>query len=455
VRAVPSPRLTLAGLVLVITVVAVEAMAVATVMPTVVRHLHGLHWYGWSFTAYFLADVVGMVNAGARTDRHGPRGSLIGGLGLFGVGLLTAGLAPDMAVFTVGRAFQGLGGGSLIVAVYVIVARGFDQERRPRVFAALSGAWVVPALIGPAAAGAVTDWVGWRWVFLGIAPIAVLGAVMLVPVVRRVSTDGTAAAPRLGLVGGVRLAGGLALGQLAGQRLDGWSIPLLLLAILGAGPPLVRLLPAGALRGGRGLPTAVILRGLLSGGFFGAEAYLPLTLARLHHGAPTEVGIPLTLGAVGWSAGSWWQGRFSADDRSPLLRAGFSFVAIGVASLVVLTFDGVSMWVAAPIWMVAGTGMGLAMSSVSVLVLQLSPVPEQGANSAALQVADVVGSTIGVTVAATAVLVAGTPHLATALRVADPLLALIGIGGLLMVSRVSDPATAGAYPTTRDAVRQA
>jgi MFS family permease len=442
VRAVPSPRLTLAGLVLVITVVAVEAMAVATAMPTVVRHLHGLHWYGWSFTAYLLADVVGMVDAGARTDRHGPRGSLVGGLALFGVGLLTAGLAPNMAVFTLGRALQGLGGGSVIVAVYVIVARAFDQERRPRVFAALAGAWVVPALVGPAAAGAVTDWVGWRWVFLGIAPLAALGALMLIPVVRHISATGAATAPRLGLVGGVRLAAGLGLGQLAGQRLDVWSIPLLLLAILAVGPPLVQLLPVGALRGRHGLPTAVILRGLLSGGFFGAEAYLPLTLARLHHGAPTEVGIPLTLGAVGWSAGSWWQGRFRAEDRRPLLRAGFSLVALGLTSLVVVTFDGVSMWAAVPIWMVTGAGMGLAMSSVSVLVLHLSPVPEQGANTAALQVADVIGSTIGVTVAATAVLVAGTAHLAIALRVADPLLALIAVGGLLLVTRATTPSPA-------------
>jgi len=433
-------------------VTAIEAMAVATVMPTVVRHLHGLHWYGWSFTAYFLADVVGMVDAGARCDRHGPRRSLVGGLAVFGVGLLTAGLAPDMAVFTVGRAFQGLGAGSLIVAVYVLIARVFGAARRPQVFAAISGAWVVPALVGPAAAGAVTSWVGWRWVFLGIAPLAALGALMLVPVVRQVSASGTATAPRLGLVGGVRLAAGLALGQLAGQQHDWTSIPLVALAVAVAGRPLVRLLPPGALRGMPGLPTAVILRGLLAGGFFGAEAYLPLTLARLHHGAPTEVGIPLTLGAVGWSAGSWWQGRFKPADRRPLLRAGFSLVAIGVASLTVLTLSDVSLWVAAPIWMVAGGGMGLAMSTVSVLVLHLSPEPEQGANSAALQVADVVGSTIGVTLAATAVLVAGTAQFATALRVADPLLALIGIAGLLLVSRVHEPLPRDAAPVPAAAV---
>ncbi|MDQ1700342.1 MAG: hypothetical protein QOG34_2205, partial [Frankiaceae bacterium] len=121
---------------------------------------------------------------------------------------------------------------------------------------------------------------------------------------------------------------------------------------------------------------------------------------------------------------------------------GFSLVALGLTSLVVVTFDGVSMWAAVPIWMITGAGMGLAMSSVSVLVLHLSPVPEQGANTAALQVADVIGSTIGVTVAATAVLVAGTAHLATALRVADPLLALIAVGGLPLVTRATTPSPA-------------
>ncbi|MBV9098490.1 MAG: MFS transporter, partial [Frankiaceae bacterium] len=195
------------------------------------------------------------------------------------------------------------------------------------------------------------------------------------------------------------------------------------------------------LRGRRGLPTTVVLRGLLSGGFAGAEAYLPLTLARLHHGAPTEVGIPLTLGAIGWFGGSWLQGRIRAEDRRPLLRAGFALLALGIASLTLLTFAAASMWFAAPIWLVAGAGMGLAMPTISVAVLHLSPVAEQGANSAALQVADVVGSTIGVTLAATAVLLAGTAHLAAALRIADPLLALIAVGGLLLVSRVREPAT--------------
>src|SRR3954465_15013336 len=105
-------QITLAGITLVISVTAFEAIAVATAMPTVARSLHGLGLFGWSFTAFLLADIVGLVDAGSRVDRNGPTGSLIGGLSMFATGLLVDGLAPDMPVFLVGRALQGLGAGA-------------------------------------------------------------------------------------------------------------------------------------------------------------------------------------------------------------------------------------------------------------------------------------------------------------------------------------------------------
>src|SRR5436309_407727 len=199
-------RVTLAGITLVISVAAFEAIAVATAMPTVAKALHGVGLFGWSFTAYLLADVVGLVDAGARVDRRGPASSLVGGLGLFGAGLLVDGLAPDMWVFLAGRALQGFGAGAFIVAVYVLVARVFPEERRGRVFAVMSGAWVVPSLVGPVFAGGVTATLGWRWVFLGIAPLAALGAALLAPVVRAAGggTD-SATARRVSTRGGVLL----------------------------------------------------------------------------------------------------------------------------------------------------------------------------------------------------------------------------------------------------------
>ena len=67
-----------------------------------------------------------------------------------------------------------------------MVACAFRSELQPRAFAALSAAWVVPALVGRVAVGAVAQTLGWRWVFIGIAPFATLGALLLVPVVRTI-----------------------------------------------------------------------------------------------------------------------------------------------------------------------------------------------------------------------------------------------------------------------------
>ena len=51
---------------------------------------------------------------------------------------------------------------------------------------------------------------------------------------------------------------------------------------------------------------------LVNLGFFGAEAFLPLSLTSLHHRSVTEAGVVLTVAALTWTAGSWIQARYVA-----------------------------------------------------------------------------------------------------------------------------------------------
>ena len=60
----PEHRSLTIGLVAVVSLVAFEAMAVATAMPVAVRDLGGLRLYAWSFSAFFTTSLVGMVLAG-------------------------------------------------------------------------------------------------------------------------------------------------------------------------------------------------------------------------------------------------------------------------------------------------------------------------------------------------------------------------------------------------------
>src|SRR5512146_1878437 len=65
----PTRRALTVGLVLAVTFVAFEALAIATILPLVGRHLGNLRLYGWVFSAFLLASLIGIVVAGALADR--------------------------------------------------------------------------------------------------------------------------------------------------------------------------------------------------------------------------------------------------------------------------------------------------------------------------------------------------------------------------------------------------
>ncbi|MCB5908893.1 hypothetical protein [Streptomyces pinistramenti] len=82
---------------------------------------------------------------------------------MFTAGPLLAGTAGKMAVFVVGRGTQGIGVGLASIAVFQLVALACTTGLRPRALAVISAAYVLPGLVGPVVAGAVTAHAGWRW----------------------------------------------------------------------------------------------------------------------------------------------------------------------------------------------------------------------------------------------------------------------------------------------------
>lgn len=109
----PQRRALTGGLVLTITFVASEALAVVTIMPVVARDLGGLRLYGWVFSAFMLGTLIGIVAAGRAADARGPVVPYLAGLLLFGAGLAIAGFAPSMQVLVAGRVLQGIGAGAV------------------------------------------------------------------------------------------------------------------------------------------------------------------------------------------------------------------------------------------------------------------------------------------------------------------------------------------------------
>src|SRR3954464_1835078 len=201
------------GLVSVVTLVAFESLAVITILPDIEADLGGIAWYGWVTTAFFLGTMIGIVFAGEQAHRRGAGPPYVVGLTLFAIGLVIGGTAPVMPVLVAGRFVQGFGAGVVPAIGYVAIGRSFPVEARPRMFAVLSTAWVVPGLIGPVLAERVSDAVGWRWVFLALVPLVAVAGSLVVPAMMRLGPLDDIAAPsgpfrRRRMVEAVRVAAG-------------------------------------------------------------------------------------------------------------------------------------------------------------------------------------------------------------------------------------------------------
>ncbi len=403
----PERRTLTVGLVLTITLVAFEALAVSTIMPIVADELGGLELYGWVFTSFMLASLIGIVVAGSLIDRRGLGLPFAVGLGLFAIGLLIGGLAPSMLVLIVARFIQGLGAGTMPPIAYVAIGRRLPERLRPRMFATLSTAWVLPGVIGPAVAGVIADVIDWRVVFLGMLPLIGIAAAISFPVVRTIGpaeveeeASGEAAASaslrrRLPLALLVALGAGL---FLAGMGSPDPALAVVLIVFGGVlGLRALRdLTPPGTLRLARGMPTAIVMRGLLTFVFFAVDAYVALTLVGLRGQSATEAGLSLTAATLTWTIGSWTQARMShrwSPER--FVRIGLAVVVLGIAAFSIVLLPDVSPWLSIPTFALAGLGMGLAYSPLTLIVLREAPPAGQGAASAALSLTDSLGSALG------------------------------------------------------------
>jgi MFS family permease len=397
------------GIVSVVLMIAFEATAVGTAMPVAARELHGVGLYAFAFSGYFTTSLLAMVVSGQWCDRGGPLAPITVGIAGFAAGLVISGTAQSMWPFLLGRAVQGLGGGLVIVALYVVVGRAYPERLRPAVMAAVSASWVVPAIVGPLVSGTVTEQLGWRWVFLAIPLLVALPTAVMLPALRRAARetpDDPAATPvtmdgsRIWLA--VALAAGAVLLQYAGQDLRPLSIAP---AVAGAAllvPSALRLLPRGTFRAARGIPTVVLMRGIAAGTFIAAESFIPLMLVTQRGLSPTLAGLSLAGGGLTWALGSYIQARPHFDaSRERLVQLGMLCSAAAIAAVPLALDHAFPAWVVAIAWCLGGLGMGLSISTLGVLLLQLSPAADAGTNSAALQVSDALSNVLLVAAAGT------------------------------------------------------
>lgn len=360
-----------AGLLLGMSLGALEATVVSTAMPTVIATLGGLAHYSWVFSAYLLTSTASVPIWGRLSDLYGRRRLYLIGVAVFLAGSALSGAAQSMTQLIVFRAIQGLGAGAVIPLAMTIIGELYSVEERARVQALFSGVWGVASIAGPLVGGYITDAVSWRWVFYLNLPFGLLGTVAIALAYPAAPTT---ARTRVDWLGAALLFGGVTalLVALSDVTTVVWPWMAAMVLLLGAFVVVERgspspILPLDLFENALVSRTLTVAF-LLGTAMFGAIAFIPLFVQGVMGGSATEAGTALTPLFMGWVLMSVAGARLSVRiGYRPVTVAGVLLLAIGFAVLAMLGPDTSRLILMIDV-LVLGAGMGLSMLALLLAV---------------------------------------------------------------------------------------
>jgi EmrB/QacA subfamily drug resistance transporter len=387
-----------AGLLLGMSLGALEATVVGTAMPTIVATLGGLAHYSWVFSAYLLTSTASVPIWGRLSDLYGRRRMYLISVAIFLVGSVACGAATTMVPLIAARALQGLGAGGIIPLTMTIIGELYSLSERPRTQALFSGVWGTASVLGPLVGGYITDALSWRWVFyinipFGLLCVAVIAAAY--PPSRGsapVKVDWLGASLLFACVSALLIA----LSAETGAAL--WSATALALfvafVIVERRQP-EPILPVDLLH------YPVISRSLgvvflVGVALFGAIAFVPLWVQGVRGGTATEAGQVLTPLFLGWVT-------MSVIGAKITVRIGYRLVAIAGSVLMTSGFAGLTLLdegsgqaLLLGSCLVLGAGMGCQMLSLLLAVQHGVDRSRLGIATSLNQFARSIGAAIGV-----------------------------------------------------------
>ncbi len=387
------------GLLLGMSLGALEATVVGTAMPTVIATLGGLAHYSWVFSAYLLTSTASVPIWGRLSDLYGRRRMYLIGVAVFLIGSVMSGAATSMSFLIVARALQGLGAGAIIPLSMTITGELYTLAERPRTQALFSGVWGVASIVGPLIGGYITDALSWRWVFYINIPFALF--CMGVIAVAYPASRG-AKPVRVDWLGASLLFGGvsallIALGGDTGAPAPWAALAVVLLVALVMVERRVDepILPLDLLQHPvLSRTTAVVF--LVGFALFGAIAFIPLFVQGVMGGSATQAGQVLTPLFLGWVI-------MSVVGAKTTVRIGYRIVTISGGVLMTLGFIGLTLLTAESSrtalllsCFVIGAGMGSQMLTLLLAVQHAVDRNRLGIATSLNQFSRSIGAAVGV-----------------------------------------------------------
>jgi len=389
-----------AGLLLGMSLGALEATVVSTAMPTVIATLGGLAHYSWVFSAYLLTSTACVPIWGRLSDLYGRRLIYLTGVAIFLIGSLISGASGSMLQLILARAVQGLGAGCIIPLSMTIVGELYTLAERPRTQALFSGVWGIASIAGPLVGGYVTDYLNWRWVFFLNLPFGLMAAAVIAsayPPSRRI------ASVQVDWLGAGLLFSGISALLIAlGNETPGgaWVWVVATVVLLGAFVAVERragepILPMD-LFGVEVIARSLVVVFLVGVALFGAIAFIPLFVQAVRGGTATQAGQAITPLFLGWVV-------MSIVGARATVLFGYRTVSITGSILMSIGFFGLTLvdatspgWILMAACTVIGAGMGTQMLSLLLAVQHGVDRSRLGIATALNQFSRSVGAAIGV-----------------------------------------------------------
>jgi MFS family permease len=424
----------LVALMLTLLLEALDQTVVGTALPKIIGDLDGFSLYTWVATAYLLASATVVPIVGKLSDQFGRKGFFLVGVVVFLLGSALSGASQTIQQLIAFRALQGLGAGIGISLVFTVVGDIFPPAERPRwqgIFGAVYGLASVfgPTLggflsdHGPVVGSFITDQSRWRWVFyvnIPIGLIAFMALVIYLPAnisIRTSTHRGWAAIRRIDFPGATLASAAticLLLGLTWGGQTYPWGSVQVLGVLTGAGLLFLAFLVVERFASEPVLPLSLFRNqvfasaALLSLGvgavILSLAYYLPLFLQGVLGESATNSGELITPMTVSIVIASVLSGLLIARTGRYQWLAISGAVLLVIGSFLLSRMDATTVLLQATIYMaLAGLGLGVFFSLLTLAVQNAIPRTQLGVGTAATSYMQQAGGTLGVAVVGTVV----------------------------------------------------
>ena len=456
-------KLVFVGLMLGMFVASMSQTIVGPAMPRIVAELGGVEHYSWIATAAMLVSAVAVPIVGKLSDLYGRRWFYLGGLAVFMIGSILAGMATDFGFLVFARAVQGLGMGTLMPLSQTIIGDIIPPRQRGKYQGMMGAVFGVSSVVGPLLGGTVTDNFGWRWLFYLMLPV---GVVAFAFILRFLHLSTETQHGKVDFLGMLTLTPGMVIALLATTWGGGdyaWDSSVIIGMYAIAAVFLIAFVVIETRVAEPLLPMHLLLRPIvalsvaasfaIAVAMFGAIIYIPVYAQGVMGVSATNSGailIPLSVAMIVTSVLVGLLISKTGRYKEFLVLGGIVLVA-GYWLLSRMQYGDSQLKLTAAM-IVIGLGLGLSMQVYTLVVQNVVAQRELGVATAAIQFFRNIGSTIGTAVLGTVM----TAQMATSIQAqlekipAEQMAALQQSGGEIdssaLESAVLDPAALEKLP---------